>query len=141
MMKTIRLILGLVLLTALCQCSHPNSHSSTLGDYDLSAHDNSGRLVFTGSIRLASLEQNHLKGQCTIVRDKNAPEGILDNNGPCEALLEGRMVSFDLAPSMDDAGILLEGELNDGRISGVWKVDGFATSEVLGRFEAVKRSN
>ena len=130
-------------LSALCQCdrSLQKSQSPILGYYDLTAHDNSGQRVFTGTIQLATLEQNHLKGQCTIVGVKNAPPVVLDENGPCEALLEGRKIDFDLAPFMDDAGLLLEGELADGRISGVWKQDGFFTSEALGRFQAVKRGN
>jgi len=143
MPKTIRFIFGLILLAAVCQCNqYPRkAQSSILGYYDLSAHDNSGLLVFTGVIRLTSLEQNHLKGQCTIVREKNAPQNVFNENGPCEALLEGKTVSFDLAPFMDDGGLLFEGQLDEGRISGVWKLDGFVTSEVLGRFQAVKRRN
>ena len=46
---------------------------------------------------------------------------------------------MDLAPSMDDAGLLLEGQLNDGVIIGVWKLDGFVTSPPLGTFKAAKK--
>lgn len=142
-MKTTRFMLGLILLTAVCQCnrSPQKSQSSILGYYDLTAHDNSGLLVFTGTIQLATIEQNLLKGQCKIVREKNASQYVADDNGPCEALLEGKTISFDLAPSMDDAGLLLEGELDGGRMTGVWKIDGFFTSEALGRFQAVKTGN
>ena len=143
MMKVATSILGLLLLTAVCQCTRlpRESHSPILGYYDLTAHDNSGLLVFTGTIQLATFEQSHLKGHCTIVREKNAPEHVFDQNTQCEASLEGRRIDFDLAPSMDDAGLLLEGELTDGRINGVWKQDGYVTSEALGRFQAMKRRN
>ncbi len=30
-------------------------------------------------------------------------------------------------------------EINEGAIRGAWKLDGFFTSESLGRFEAVKK--
>lgn len=119
---------------------HPASpQSSILGRYQLTAHDNAGRLVFTGTISLTSLEQDHLKGQCTVVREKNAPEGLLDENGGCEGLIEGKMVNIDSAPSLDDAGLLLEGQFDDDRITGIWRIDGFATSEPLGKFEAVQK--
>jgi hypothetical protein len=110
-----------------------------LGRYELVAHDNAGRLVFTGTISLTSLEQKHLKGQCIVVREKNAPEGLHDENGGCEGLIDGKMVSIDSAPSLDDAGLLLEGQFDDDRITGIWRIDGFATSEPLGKFEAVKK--
>jgi len=48
-------------------------------------------------------------------------------------------VSMDLAPSLDDAGLLLDGQFHDGRITGTWRIDGFATSEPLGKFEAAKK--
>ena len=110
-----------------------------LGRYELVAHDNAGRQVFTGTISFTSLEQKHLKGQCTVVREKNAPEGLLDEYGGCEGLIDGKRVSIDSAPSLDDAGLLLEGQFDDDRITGIWRIDGFATSEPLGKFEAVKK--
>jgi len=80
-----------------------------------------------------------LKGQCVIVRQNNAPEGVVEKNGGCEGLMDGKKVSMDLAPALDDAGLLLEGQFDEGRISGTWLLDGFATSTPLGRFEAVKK--
>jgi hypothetical protein len=139
-MRTVLAILSLMLLLGLCQCNrNRNAGSSLLGEYELVGHDNSGQLVFTGTIKVWSLEQNHLKGRCLINRQNNAPEGLLDNNAGCEALVDGKKVSFDLAPLMDDAGLLLDGELNDSGISGIWKLDGFVTSGPLGKFEAVKK--
>jgi hypothetical protein len=110
-----------------------------LGRYELVGHNSSGQLIFTGAISLMSLEQNHLKGQCTIVREKDAPQGLFDQNGGCEGLVDGKKVNLDLAPSLDDAGLLLEGEFDEGRITGVWKLDGFVTGNPLGKFEAVKK--
>ena len=109
-----------------------------LGGYVLSGYDNSGQFIFTGTISLRSLEQNLVKGECTISRNENAPEGLLDDRGPCEGLIDGNKVEFDFAPMLDDAGYLLEGEFDGGSIKGIWKVDGFATSSPLGTFVAVK---
>ena len=130
----------LVLLTVVCQCNRcsKTAPNPLLGNYDLTAYDNSGRLVFTGTIHLETIEQNHLKGRCKIVREKNAPEYVLDQNPQCEALIDGKTIDFDLAPFMNDAGMLLEGELDGGKITGVWKLDGFFTSDALGRFQAVR---
>jgi hypothetical protein len=138
-MKTILAVLALIFLMGMCDRNPTNPQSSMLGRYELVGHDSLGRLVFTGTISLKSLEQNHLKGECTITREKDAPEGLLDQQGDCEASLDGKKVDLDLAPSLDDAGLLLEGELNAVRISGVWRLDGFATSKPLGKFEAAKK--
>lgn len=141
-MKFVLAVSWLILLLGFAQCNRrpTNPQSSMLGRYELVGHDSSGRLIFTGAISLVSLEQNHLKGQCMIAREKNAPEGVFDQNGNCEGLMDGKKVSMDLAPSLDDAGLLLEGEFDDGRITGVWMLDGFATSKPLGKFEAVKKN-
>lgn len=139
-MKLVLTVSWLILLLGFAQCNPPtNNHgNSLLGRYELVGHDSSGRLIFTGSLSLVSLELNHLKGQSTIAREKNAPEGLFDQNGNCEGLIDGKKVIMDLAPSLDDAGLILEGELNDGRLAGIWKLDGFVTSKPLGKFEAVK---
>lgn len=137
----IQLVLSLFFLAMVCACS--NRHAPTLqhpilGNYSLRAHDNSGQLVFTGAIRLETIEQKYLKGYCTIVKEKNAPERVFDNSGKCEAVLEGNAVNFDLAPMMDDGGMLLEGEWAERKIMGVWRLDGFVASAPLGPFEALK---
>ena len=88
-----------------------------------------------------SLEQNLVKGRCTTKWEKNAREGALDQDSICEGLIEGKVISIDSAPYMDDAGLLLDGQFNDGRITGTWRIDGFVTSPPLGKFEAVKKSN
>ena len=138
-MKTILIVLPLIFTMGMCDPNPNNHRRPILGRYELVGHDTSGRLVFTGTISLKSLEQNHLKGQCTIVREKDAAEGVLNQQGGCEGSLDGKKVNLDLAPSLDDAGLLLEGELNAIRISGIWRLDGFATSNPLGTFEAVKK--
>jgi hypothetical protein len=140
-MKTVVTILSLILLVGTCQCNgSSNPRNPMLGEYELVAHGNSGQLVFTGTISLLSLDQNHLKGQCIIKTQSAAPEGLFDENGGCEGLVEGKSISIDLAPSLDDAGLLLEGQFSENEISGTWKSDGFVTSEILGRFEAVKKN-
>lgn len=139
-----KLIPGLTVLTlvmglAQCQRCPGVRQSPILGLYKVAAHDNSGRLIFTGAISLTSLEQNLVKGRCTIKWEKNAPANFLDEDGNCEGLIEGKEISFDTAPAMDDVGLLLEGQFNDDRITGIWKIESFATSPPLGRFEAVKK--
>ena len=140
-MKILLSVSCLILLLGFTQCSRRSTspQSPMLGQYELSGHDSSGRLAFTGTISLISLEQDHLKGQCTIVGEKYGPEFLFEKNGGCEGLVDGKKVSMDLAPFLDDAGLLLEGELDHGRITGVWMLDGFATSPPLGKFEAVRK--
>jgi hypothetical protein len=68
-MKFLLAISWLILLLGFAQCNRAgNPQSPMLGRYELVAHDNAGRLVFTGTISLTSLEQKHLKGPCTDVR-------------------------------------------------------------------------
>jgi hypothetical protein len=39
-----------------------------------------------------SLEQNHLKGQCKIIRAQNAPEALYEKDENCEALMDGKKI-------------------------------------------------
>ena len=140
MRKTI-LFLSLPLLVAISQCdNHSNKTSnSILGRYELAGRDNSGQLAFTGTISFVSLEHNHLKGQCKIMREQKVPEGLYEKDGNCEALMDGKKIGLDSAPLLDDAGLLLEGEFDGVAIRGIWMLDGFVTSEPVGKFEAVKK--
>jgi hypothetical protein len=128
------------MLGAISQCgNHSNKPSNPiLGRYELTARDNSGQLAFTGTILFVSLEQNHLKGQCKIIRQQNAPKGLFENDGSCEALMDGKKIELDSALQMDDAGLLMEGEFDGAAIRGIWRLDGFVTSQPLGKFEALK---
>ena len=139
-MKVLLSVSSLILLLGFAQCNRPgNPQSPMLGRYELAGYDSSGRLIFTGAISLVSLEQNQLKGQCTIAREKDAPEGLFDQNGDCEGSVDGKKVTIDLAPAVDDGGLVLEGQFDEGRITGVWMFDTFAGSKPLGKFEAVKK--
>lgn len=140
-MKTVFLLSSLLLLVAISQCDdHSNKTSnSILGRYELTGRDNSGQLAFTGIISFVSLDQNHLKGQCKIIREQGAPEGFYEQDGNCEALMDGKKIGLDSTPLLDDAGLLLEGEFDGVAIRGIWKLDGFVTSEPLGKFEALKK--
>jgi hypothetical protein len=140
-MKLIPGVTLLILVMSFAQCNRcPGTwQSPVLGLYEVAGYDTSGRLTFTGAISLMSLEQNLVKGKCTIKWEKNAPDGVFDQDSNCEGLIEGKVISIDSAPSMDDAGMLLDGQFNDGRITGTWRIDGFATSPPLGKFEAVKK--
>lgn len=140
-MKLIPGLTLLILVMGFAQCNRCSGsrQDPMLGLYEVAGHDAAGRLIFTGAISLSSLEQNHLKGRCIIKWEHNAPDGVFDEDGGCEGLIEGKVVSIDSAPSMDDAGLLLDGQFNDGRIAGTWRIDGFATSPPLGNFEAVKK--
>jgi len=130
----------LILVLGFAQCTRPgNPQHSIPGEYDLVARDNAGQLVFTGTISLVSLEQNFLKGQCRIVKEKNALEGLLDKSAGCEAFIDGKQLSLDSASSTDDAGLLLLGQLDEGRIIGIWTIKGVTIGPPLGKFEAVKK--
>ena len=130
--------LALSFLLGSCNRKPVTPQDPRLGGYVLSGYDNSGQFIFTGTISLRSLEQNFVKGECTISRNENAPEGLLDDRGPCGGLIDGNRIEIDFAPMLDDGGFLLEGEFDGGRIKGVWKLDGYVTSQPLGKFEAVK---
>jgi len=140
MRKTI-LFLSLPLLVALSQCDKYSNKNTNpiLGRYELEGRDNTGQLAFAGTISFVSIEQNHLKGPCKIIRQQNAPEELFEKDGNCEAVIDGKKISFDSAPSLDDAGLLLEGEFDGEAIRGTWKLDAFATSKPVGTFDAVKK--
>lgn len=140
-MKLITGLTLLVLVMGFAQCNRcPGTRQSpVLGLYEVAGYDTSGRLTFTGTISLMSIEQNLVKGKCTIKWETNAPDGVFDEDGGCEGLIEGKVISIDSAPSIDDVGLLLDGQFNDGRMTGIWRIDGFATSPPLGKFEAVKK--
>jgi hypothetical protein len=140
MMKII-LFMSLSSLVAISQCDRYNSkyRNPILGRYELTGRDNTGQPAFAGTISFVSIEQNHLKGPCKIITQQNAPEGLFEKDGNCEAIMDGNKISVDSAPSLDDAGLLLEGEFDGKAIKGIWKLDGFVTSNPLGTFAAEKK--
>ena len=111
-----------------------------LGSYVVAGYDNSGRLIFTGEIALLSVEQNRVKGQCTIKKEKDAPQALYDKSSDCEGLLDGKKLDLDLTPELYDAGVRFKGEITDGRIKGEALFDSYGPSLPFGRFEAVKRA-
>ena len=136
-------VLSLLFVMWSAGCSrHPAApQNPILGRYALAGYDNSGQLIFTGEISFESLEQNHLKGKCVITRNQNAPEGLYDKNGGCEGMINGKKLDLDLAPFMDDGGVLFEGEFDgSGRIRGTCLFDSYVGARPFGRFEAVKRT-
>ena len=128
--------LGILLVQSACT-SRPHTNP-LLGHYELVGFDHSGRRAFTGSISLTSQEQNLAKGQCKLSRQKDADEALVDQNTRCQASLEAEKITVDFAPSLDDAGLFLEGELQDGRMSGIWLVRSLAGNQSGGKFEATK---
>ncbi len=143
MIKRIRVICGLLLLAVFCQCHQQPRvpQDPILGYYELTGYDLSGALAFRGNIRLNSYEQSYLNGHCKVVREVKAPEGVYDKDGPCQASLKGKAITIDLAPNLFDGGVLFEGELENGKITGVWLLGGFVGSDAKGRILAVKRKN
>ena len=137
-MKAALAILSISILLGSCHRNTNQPLDPRLGRYVLSGYGSSDELIFTGEILFTSLEQNYFKGHCTVVREKNAPHGVVDQSGDCEALIEGNKIELDFAPSLDDAGLIIEAEFDDGSLDGVWKLDGFVTSGPLGKFVAVK---
>ena len=140
-MKTLLTVMTLIFVVWSASCSRqpdgPPRHP-LIGRYVLAGYNDSGQLIFTGEISLTSVEQNHVKGRCVIKPNENAPQGLFEQNGDCDGLLEGKKLDMDLAPSMDDGGVLFEGEIDGGRIRGVCLFDSFVGSHPFGRFEAVK---
>ncbi len=53
--------------------------------------------------------------------------------------MDGKAVTVDLAPNLSDGGLILEGQFEDGRITGIWRLEGFVGTPALGKFEAVKK--
>jgi hypothetical protein len=140
-MKTAGFIFAMIVLAALGQCTHSldKAEDPILGYYELRGNDNSGTLAFTGYIQIESLEGNNLNGHCKIVRERSASQNLFDQDSPCVAVLKGKKINFDLAPNLDDGGLLFEGELEKGKITGVWLFDGFVGSPPQGPFLAAKR--
>ena len=98
-MKPILAPILLVILLGHSGCiSRPNG-SPLLGEYQMVAVDHSGRRVFTGSISLTSQEQNLAKGQCKIIKEKDAGEAILDQDARCQAFMGGRK-SLSISPPL-----------------------------------------
>ena len=53
--------------------------------------------------------------------------------------MDGKKIGLDSAPFLDDAGLPLDGEFDGSTIRGNRRLDGCGTSELLGKFEAVKK--
>lgn len=139
-MKTLLALLSLIFLIGVANCNrHANPASSILGQYELVGNDNSGQRAFTGTISLTSVEQNLINGQCKIIRERDAAPTILDQTPRCQALLEGKKITIDFAPSLDDGGLIFEGEIGDDRMSGLWMFKSIAGTQPQGKFEAIKK--
>ena len=140
MTKIFLKLIALSCVIVISQCGHlPKDSGSILGQYDIVAHDNAGRRAFTGTISLTALEQTGASGQCKIVRDSGAAETILDQSPRCQAVMNGENITIDLAPSLDDGGLILEGKRSRGQISGSWRFKSISGGSPQGKFEAAKK--
>jgi hypothetical protein len=102
-------------------CNHrANPTSAILGEYELVGLNDSGQRAFTGTIALTSVDPNYINGQCKIIGERDAAPAILDQNPRCQALLEGKKITVGFAPSLDDGGLLFQGEIGNDQISGIW---------------------
>jgi hypothetical protein len=138
-MKVLLSSTALILVLGFGQCNSPVSpRNPRLGRYTLAGYDLSGRFIFTGVVSFVSLEQNQLKGQCSLAREKDAPEALFDQKGRCEGSLDGEKVTIDFSPATSDGGLLLKGQFDGGQITGVWMFDSFAGSKPQGTFIALK---
>ena len=139
-------VFGLIFVALGAQCSWhtPSSQSPAtprhplLGRYVLAGYDDSGRMIFTGEVELLSIEQNRVKGQCKLKKEKDAPQALYDISSNCEGLIDGKKLDLDLAPELYDAGVRLKGEITGGRIKGEALFDSYGPSLRFGHFEAVK---
>jgi hypothetical protein len=66
-------------------------------------------------------------------------EGAVSKDGPCEGKVAGDKVTLDLAPSLSDGGLVLEGHWSVGRIAGTWRIESMVGGKTFGTFEAVKQ--
>ena len=140
MMKTLLAVISLTFLIGVANCNRrPNPASSILGQYELVGYDNSGQRAFTGRISLTVFDQTRVNGECKIIRERDAAATILDQNPSCQALLEGKKITIDFAPAMADGGLILEGEFDEHRMSGLWMFRSIAGTQPQGKFEAVKK--
>ena len=142
-MKIPLTMLSLLFLICIAGCSRQPAvpQNPILGRYALSGYNDSGQLIFTGEISFESIEKDWIKGKCVIRKNQNAPESLYDSDSNCEALIDGKKIDLDLAPAMDDGGVLFEGEFDGtGGLRGVCLFDSFAGARAFGRFEAVKRT-
>ena len=104
-MRVLLSVSSLILLLVFGQCNRPrNPPNPMLGRYTLAGYDGSGQFIFTGEISFVSLEQNRLKGRCTIARNKDAPVGVFDQNGGCEGSLDGEKLRLISPPPLMMAG-------------------------------------
>ena len=137
-MKVLLGFLALFFLIGVAACHRSTSSApSMLGSYELTGYNNSGQRVFTGTISLMSIDEKYINGQCSIIRERDAPPTILDQKPRCQALLEEKKITIDLAPYLDDGGMILNGEIGADRISGHWMFKSFAGTQPQGKFEAL----
>jgi hypothetical protein len=136
----IMVVLLLVILVGIGYCGHSRNQKPLVGNYDLQGRDYSGKLIFNGAIRITSFENMELNGTCKVVELDHRFEGAVNkNNGPCEGKVSGDEITLDLAPDLDDGGLVFEGHWNESRITGTWMIESVLGGERLGTFEAVKR--
>jgi hypothetical protein len=130
-----------LMVCAICviQCARHRPTDPLLGGYDIVAADNTGKRVFTGTMSLTSRDANGATGRCTITRESTAPVGVVDQSAPCLAVLEGQEITIDLAPSLDDGGLILQGRIDGGRMSGEWGFKSVVGHLWDGKFEATKK--
>lgn len=137
MKPLIALVLPLLLTLGWCRCSR--NQNPLVGEYKIQGHDFAGKRIFNGTISVKTFANDEVKAVCYVVKVADDFEGTVNNNGPCEGETSDDKISLDLAPSMDDGGVLFEGNWSEGHISGTWSIDSFAGAKTFGTFDAVRQ--
>jgi hypothetical protein len=137
-MKTLVNVLIVAMLSAFGFCGVA-PRPAPLDKYDIQGYDFSGNLIFKGAIELIVLERGEVNGQCRLQKVSTTFKGAVDKkDGPCRGSVSGEDIVLDLAPDLDDAGVVFKGRWNEHYIEGTWQVDSFAGDKTFGTFKATR---
>lgn len=138
MKATVVLVLAIAL--GLGSCRHSPNQTPLVGSYDVQGFDHAGKLIFKGAIKITSFETTKVKGICKITKvDSTFQRSVEKAEGLCEGEVSGNQITLDLAPLLDDGGVVFEGQWNESRITGTWSIESALGATTFGNFEAVKQ--
>ncbi|HKS10562.1 MAG TPA: hypothetical protein VJS13_13520 [Pyrinomonadaceae bacterium] len=128
-------LLLLSLLLGFGQCGQPRN--PLVGKYTVEGRNFDGKRIFGGTLSIDTFENGEVKGLCKLV-DVDPSLGF-GKDGPWIGEVNGDEIVLDLAPLMDDGGVILEGHWREGRLSGTVRVDSFVGARDVGTFEATRQ--
>lgn len=130
----------LIVLIGFSRCNHPaaNHENSILGQYELVGFDSNGNKIVEGTISLQSVNNAFVEGRCRLKKLADGESRFYDKDGLCQGEFDGKNLELDLAPTLDDGGIVMRGTVEKGVFKGQWIFKGFFDSDPYGSFEARK---